>query len=575
MPVKYSTLDRKHASYKDSMFGELSDLYCGGYAILKRAENYLPRVVGEHPKRYKERLEHASYIPYFGEIIDFFVSNLFNQDLTVTPPSDGEDPETPGHLPDEKYYSNFYRNADRIGTPFADVVKAAFREGIIYQKGIISVDFPSTENNTVTKADEDKLGLADAYICCHDSSELLNWKKDSFGDFEWLVMKSTENITEVLSDKIIYRDTFKLWKMVGGFAEWSEYVIDYPINQPPKPMDDLIVSDSNSTKFKNIPVIVLEIPDGLWVGNKVGPLAKEHFRRRSSLHSSENKSMMAVPVAALGSEVGEFGGALPSEAQSNPNRGADPIGQFQSEGYVVTGKEDLLYYMEPSGNCYQIIGREISELRDEMFRVVHQMSQGVTTSGGGAIRRSGLSKIKDSEATVIILGEYGRIVRRFAEKIYKTISIARSEDVTWTGRGLDTFEIDSRQEVIDEATKVDMISIPSKTFKTEYKVQLALQIIGNTHASIQQAIRTEITAGVEQEANIFEGFLKQGMLPSTGMMMPPMPDGGKSSGGGNSDGKSAENIASGQVGKQYKPKQRAPSASAQPRQFGGKFGRKA
>ncbi len=571
--AKYSTLSKVHATYGEGNFEELNDLYCGGYSILSRAGNYLPRVVGEHPKRYKERLEHASYIPYFGEIIDFFVSNLFNQDLTVTPPSDGEDPETPGKMPDEKYYSQFYRNADRIGTPFADVVKAAFRESIIYSKGIISVDFPSVENNTITKADEDKLGLADAYVCCHETSELINWKKDSFGNFEWLILKFTDDITEALSEECILKDTFKIWKMTDGFAEWVEYSITYPKKQPPKPTDDLLSTNGGITPFRNIPIIVLEIPSGLWVGNKIGPLAKEHFRRRSALHSSENKSMMAVPVAALGSETGEFGGALPSEAQSNPNRGNDPIGQFQNEGYVVTGKEDLLYYMEPSGNCYQIIGREISELRDEMFRVVHQMSQGVTTSGGGAIRRSGLSKIKDSEATVIILGEYGRIVRRFAEKIYKTISEARKEDVSWTGRGLDTFEIDSRQEVIDEATKIDLISIPSKTFKTEYKTQLALQIIGNTHASIQQAIRDEINEGVSQEADIFQGMLDNGMLPSMGAMMPPMPPAGSGS-KGNSDGKSAENIASGQVGKQYKPKQRAPSASSQPRQFGGKFGRK-
>src|ERR1700690_2367189 len=99
--IKYSTLEKKNVLYKEREFQELSDLYTGGYEILRRARNYLPKVVGEHPKRYEERIAHASYIPYFGEIVDFFVSNLFNQDLTVTPPSDGEDPETPGHLPDE------------------------------------------------------------------------------------------------------------------------------------------------------------------------------------------------------------------------------------------------------------------------------------------------------------------------------------------------------------------------------------------------------------------------------------------------------------------------------------------
>lgn len=574
MPT-YDILDRKHECYDESVYKELDDLYTGGYQILKNARRYLPQMVGENSDRYKERLAHASYIPYFCEIVDYFVSNLFNQDLTVTPPSDAENPETPGVFPDPKYYSHFARNSDRAGTPFAEVIKLAFRDSIIYKRGVVTVDFPSKENLATTMADEDLMGLADAYVIYRPSCDLRNWKKDHFGNYLWCVLKKSEETDyNPLSDKSVCKDVFKVWRMdQDGYAVWEEFTIEYDEKSPPQAKSEVSLTDSGKTKFKAIPVTILEVPDGLWVGNKVGTLAKEHFRRRSSLQSAESKSLHAIPVAALGSEIGSFGGALPSEAQTDPHRGDDPVGKFERQGYLVTGHEDSVYFAEPTGTAYQLVDRQLSELRDEMFRVVHQMAQGIATSHGGALRRSGLSKMKDAEATVIILGEYGRLVRRFSERVYKTISEARGEDVTWVGRGLDTFEVDSRQEVIDEAIKIDLVNIPSQTFKTEYKTQLAYQILGNTHANIQQAIREEIRDGVETEFDITDALKKQGLLPSMVPQKAAEPLGATkgNAGGGNA---SAENISKGQVGK-FKPKQRATMPGmGQSRDMFGRFGSK-
>lgn len=573
--MKYSILNRKHSSYDEEQYKELKELYTGGYCILKNARHYLPRVLGETESRYIERVQHASYVPYFGQIIDYFVSNLFNQDLTVTPPSDAEHPETPGVVPDETYYSNFYRNADHAGSPFADIVKEAFRDSIIYNRAVVCVDFPSDQNDALNLAEEEQMGYANAYAYYVPANDLINWKYDDYGNLEWCIIKCTrEDTKDPLSDVLLCRDEFKVWKMVDGFAVWEKYEVTYPVGQRPQMTDDIPKVGSGSTNFKNIPALILEIPEGLWVGNKIGPLAKEHFRRRSMLNSAESKSLVSIPVAALGPEVGAFQGTLPSEAQQDPHRGDDPVKKFRTEGYIVTGSEDKIYFAEPSGTSYQIVDRELQELRDEMFRVVHQMAQGVTSSSGSAVKRSGLSKIKDAEATVIILGEYGRLARRFAEKIYKTISDARKEDVSWVARGLDTFEVDQRQQVIDEATKIDFINIPSVTFKTEYKTQLAFQILGNTHSNIQQAIRDEIREGVEQEHDIMSGLVDKGMmLPGAMGAAVPSPELG--GGPGVSAGDKSQATSEGMHGmvpgtKKFKSKQMLP----QPRQFGGKFGRK-
>jgi hypothetical protein len=47
-----------------------------------------------------------------------------------------------------------------------------------------------------------------------------------------------------------------------------------------------------------------------------------------------------------------------------------------------------------------------------------------------------------------------------------------------------------------------MVSIPSKTFKSEYKTQLALRLVANAPAETQDTIRQEILDGVEAEEDM-------------------------------------------------------------------------
>lgn len=578
--MKYKVLNRCHPEYNAGQYSELCDLYKGGWQILQNAQHYLPKAVSESDNRYRQRLKEASYIPYFGEIIDFFVSNLFAQDLTVTPPSDAEHPETPGTIPDEKYYSEFYRNADRAGTPFADVLKEAFRDAIIYRRSAICVDYPESKNNAADRAEEDRLGLADAYIYHTPAEELHNWKRDDYGNLEWVIVKRCYmDDSDPYAEEQLCVDEFTVWSFdKDGYAVWKTFTVKYKPESPPNGNTDVEVTDSGETKFRAIPILIMEIPEGLWVGNKVGPLCKEHFRRRSLLNAAEAISMMAIPYAKLAPETGSFQGALPSEAQQDPHRGDDIVGKFKSDGYIVLGSEDDIGFVEPVGNAYNIVDKELQELRDEMFRVVHQMAQGVATSSGGALRRSGMSKIKDSEATVIILGEYGRIVRRFAEKIYKTISDSRNEDVYWIARGLDTFEVDQRQQIIDEATKVDMINIPSVTFKTEYKTLLAFQLLGNVHSNIQQAIREEIREGVAHDYDLLQGLVDKGlMMPGAPPGLNPPPAQTAAASAGPTGAQNSKAISDGMHGrtKESTKKGKLTIGAPQPRQAGGKFGFKA
>ena len=146
---------------------------------------------------------------------------------------------------------------------------------------------------------------------------------------------------------------------------------------------------------------------------------------------------------------------------------------------------------------------QLEKLVDEMFRIVHQMAASVAATKT-ALGRAGVSKAEDRRATEIVLGAYGALIRDFAVRVYDCLATARGEDVVWTPHGLDKFELEDRDAILKEAMAIDVIAIPSATFKKLYKTKLAYALLGNVPPETQEVIREEIEDGVEHEDEMRE-----------------------------------------------------------------------
>jgi hypothetical protein len=170
---------------------------------------------------------------------------------------------------------------------------------------------------------------------------------------------------------------------------------------------------------------------------------------------------------------------------------------------MVGGKDDKLTFAEPDGRAYHVIDQQITALKDEIFRVCHQMAASVTPTAG-ALGRSGLSKQKDGESTAKVLGALGQIVRQFTRGVYDLIAKARKEDVVWAVHGLDSYQTDDREQVIEEALALDAVAIPSKTFRIEHAVRVAQKVIPGMPPDTIAQIRGEIVDGVEAEHEMDE-----------------------------------------------------------------------
>jgi hypothetical protein len=515
--MKYGLLRQRNPAYTQERWEELGDLYVGGYPLVEKASRYMPKFVGENRERYRERLSAASYIAYMGQIADYFVANLFSQELTLTQAADADDPTTAGApAAGDGFWEQFAHDADLRGTSLVKLLRQVLTTALVKGKGLVVADLPAREppETESSLADEEASGGARGYAFEAAPEELIDWEPDDRGGFAWAILHRQIIRRESPAgsrDRIV--EEFKVWTMSGELAAWELFrTAPYKPNEPPKDDDEVPRAGGGSTTFKQIPILELAIPPGLWVGNKLGVLAREHFTRRSALNAAENKSLFSIPWVKLGPEVTAPGNAMPSEVQQNPNRGRDPRGEFNRKGYVVLGKEDDIGFAEPVGAAYELVDKQLEKLVDEMFRVVHQMASSVSATKQ-ALARAAASKAEDRRATEIVLAAYGALVRDVAKRIYDCLSAARGESVVWTAHGLDKFELEDRDGILKEALALDAIAIPSETFKKTYKTKIALALVGNVPPETQDVIREEIERGVEQEQELEAHAYEQGEEP--------------------------------------------------------------
>lgn len=525
--LPYGLLSTEHPcgdnerGYTPKLWRELDLLHRGGYAIHAAAKDFLPKAVGESDARHKERLRLAAYIGYFGQIAGVYSASLFAQPVSVTPAGDADDPNTPGELPDPGVYEAFARNADLRGGSFVELLRRVANSGLVKGKSLIGIDFPAAPVgvDVITKADSDRLGLARPYAFLLEPEELIDWEHDEvvrrrvelegggsvefeIGRFAWAVLRRVvarrPSPTEPRPAPV---EEFKIWSRGDdGVVRWALYrtPLQKP-GQPLRPEDFIPRVDEGATAFCEIPIVEVVIPDALWLGNVIGPLNLEHWQRRSALLAAQQRSLLVIPLVKLGSEIGAVHGEMPAERAQDPARGDDPVQRYTAQGYVVLGDKDDLSFAGPPTEAFTIVDKQLDGLVDEIHRVSGRMAASISSTAN-AVARSGASKAIDRADFTTVLLALGAIFRDGARRIYDVIAGARGEDVAWTVHGLDSFEGDvDRAALLDEALQIDAIEIPSRTWKIERKLALALKLQPGMDPATRAQVAKEIEAAIPDE----------------------------------------------------------------------------
>ena len=486
MPT-YKTLSQKNPEWDGAYWRRTRALYAGGRKLLadhKLLEEIFPRHLAEKENVYQERVKRAYYIPYAGEIIDMITSALFSEQLVME-----AEPKA------DAWYETWAEDVSPPGgqkQTLRQFLKQQITTALNCKRAWTLIDMPEMEVDGPEPAnlkEQEDAGYLDAYACPLDPECVWDWETDREGKLEWLLVhyehakrEGLDGDRELITEEWVYYDR----------AGWKRYQIQYKKGKPPQPTDEVPLVKEGPHSFGQVPVIPLELPDGLWAMGKIESIAVAHLNKRNALSWAQYKSLFPV--------LAHF--AAPPDPMNAVSEDPDrAVNQTVGQGYVVQlAAGDDFKYVGPETSAYKVAQDDLSILRDEMHRVVHQMAQSVDNSAA-ALQRSAESKQVDQSSMTTVLKEFGKIVREHAVDMHDMAQLGRGEKpVSWTASGMDAYDEQSADAMVTQAQTMELVSLPSAKFQQLFKFELARRVLGdNVSPEDLEQIKIELEENITNE----------------------------------------------------------------------------
>jgi len=453
-----SHIEQEHPDYasRAGMWRRYRDLYAGGERFRHNAAEYLVRRQKEPAEVYRERLARVFYENYLGSIVDWYMATLVRKEQGIL--YEGADERA------KAFFNRFASNCDLRGTTLTQFYKEMLTEALVCGKSYIVADFPKGSGTALSRADEDAVGLSDAYLVGYTADEVINWSFDEKGEFEWVVIRTS----------CLRQDSVRSlgWKKE---TRWIYYdTTNYEIYEKLEGDDNRIALIERGTHgFAGIgrtPVFELRIPDGLWLTNKIALLQLEHFNKSNALAWALTMGLFATPVIYSDREYTQVTG---------------------ESYYVQLGSTDRFGWMEPEGKVFQIAADNLDRLKDEIYRVSYLMQQAGNST---AQSQSGLSKQWDFSVTQEVLGAYGSVVKSSMRNLLNRIAQARKDGLTIDVAGLDEFDITSFGSEASDAQSLLNLNIGSPTLRKQVLKRVALKYLSDARQDIKNRVSEEIDA---------------------------------------------------------------------------------
>ncbi len=454
-------IDREHPDFRKQQhtFRMYRDLYAGGLQFKQRAGEYLLRRQKEPLDVYSERLQRAFYQNYVGSIVDWYASTLFRREPSV---------HFEGNFDTgQKFFPAFMEDCDRKGTKLGTFFRQCLIDTLIAGRTHVLIDFPRVEAVPTNRAEEDAVGLSRAYLIQYQAEDLINWSIDEHGEYEWIVLRQKVRRQPSVNSPEIVEETYWRYYDRTGFQIYRRSE-----RQSGEAVICLIDSGSHAYSRENrVPLVTMQVSDGLWLTNKAAHLQLEHFNKSNALAWAITMGLFAMPV-------------IYSDREWN---------QIVGESYYIQlGPTDKFGWTEPDGKVYQIAAANLDSLKEEIYRVCYlSQASGEMVSGHA---QSALSKQMDFAITQEVLRGYGAIVKDCIRKVLIGISKARQDDVSFSVTGLDEVDIGDFATELKDARDLLQLGIESPTLKRQIYQRLATKYLNDARQETKDQITHEINA---------------------------------------------------------------------------------
>lgn len=452
-------IDREHPEYKHHklMWRTYRDLYIGGHQFKVRAAEYLLKRQKEPLDVYGERLYRVFYENYIGSIVDWYAATLFRREPSLGFQAGSES--------SQKFFAEMADDCDCRGTNLANFFRRCFIDALICGKSHILVDFPRVAHRPGNRAEEDAIGASRAYLIRYSAEDLINWSVDERGEYEWIVLRQSAERQLDVNSAEISRETY--WY----YFDKEQYRTYRRVETNDQPSHIEVISEGPHALIaqQRVPLITMQISEGLWLMNKAAHLQLEHFNKSNALGWAITMGLFAMPV-------------IYSDREWN---------QIVGESYYIQlGPQDRFGWTEPQGNVYQIAATNLERLKEEIYRVCYlSQASGEMVSGHA---QSAASKQLDFTITTEVLRAYGDAVKETIRRVLTAISNAREDGLQISVSGLDELNIGDFGTELQDAANLFGLGITSPTLKRQVFQKLAFKYLSDIRQETKDQIAREI-----------------------------------------------------------------------------------
>ncbi len=438
---------------------------------------FLHQLEGEPNPVYFARWNRAYYIGYLPAIIDYFCQWLFSQppNIRAAEPDDSESDSAEAELPD--WYGNFFDNCDGAGTDFMDFVRDRFLDVCIYRRSGWLLGC----NVSVATPEDGPDGKAKIALTPYNQFEIYDWQKDDCGVLEWVVLHKETSRRDFPNDRRIV----ETYTYVDR-EHWESYEV---VKGETPEQDSLVLLGEDTHGCGKVPFVMMEIPEGLWIADKLASVQVQLFNQMNMLSNAELMGCIMQPFIKT---------AENREAAQSRIFGENVLLHLRAADSIGGGEEDM-GWKTPDTKPLEFIAQAVKDLRDEMYRIVHQMALAVDAKSVGAIARSGASKVEDRKAAEVILTGYGGYVIESIKQTLELLGEIYGDNTEFSVDGFDNFQISTLDEEIQIAALAQTLNIPSPTFDKRIAIKMANRLLDKEDEKTKEAMAEEINEAIDQK----------------------------------------------------------------------------
>jgi hypothetical protein len=523
-----------HPDYnaKKLTWGFFAKAYEGGSAY--SCEDTLHRHVREQELDYKDRLKRShGYRNYCAPLVDFVPEFVYSHPISREPVNALK-----------VDFETFIKDVDQCGTDITTFMRELSEEVRIFGRMTVGMDKPAvpdgTDTSTMSKADEERLGLNKLYWVRCTPLEILDWAFDARGRYSY--------IKRLEIKRTVDQSTFET-RVIERYYEWSTTTIrvsDIDVTDPDKPK--LAKQPPKPNPFRLVPFRTVSYK-------------RSKTQKGSSISFLEDIAYLNNDVFNLNSLGKEFmykqcfNILIKEQDTAMPTASASDQSVGSANAIEVPPNAKFPQYLAPDVAPAEHIAKETAVTVLEMYRIA---AQDVLSELFGTPRSASGDAGKQSfhSRSVPAIAKQADIMQAFEVELFTMWAILLQND--WQNGKIgykDDYSITTLLDLITQLTQIfRSILLPSPTFvKSEWK-RLVREMDGS--------IPHETLGKILQEIDDYPDEKILPMYQAAGPMgaAPGVPSTANAIQGKTQEGKSDEQIG-GLTGNKAPTKEQAPDAN--------------